>query len=126
MTLHIVTGRVRDAVHVHTTTGPDGKYSFRVPPGHYTACETAPDGYTQSYPTAATAGSTDCATPHAGRGWDVTLTSGSTDAGNDFGNFRNATYHRPNDTADTLDYAFLEAVTRATAATALHLAELEP
>ena len=44
----------------------------------------------------------------------------------DTGNFRNATYHRPDDTADTLDYVFLEAVTRATAATALHLAEPYP
>jgi hypothetical protein len=39
--------------------------------------------------------------------------------------YRNRTYHRPDDTADTLDYAFLESVVRATAATALHLAELQ-
>ncbi len=42
------------------------------------------------------------------------------------GEFRRSTYHGPGDTADTIDYAFLESVTRATAAAALHWAELEP
>lgn len=42
------------------------------------------------------------------------------------GEFRRSTYHSPDDTADTIDYAFLESVTRATAAAALHWAELEP
>ena len=45
---------------------------------------------------------------------------------NDTGEYRNATYHTPDDRADTVDYAFLESVARATAATALHLAELHP
>lgn len=43
----------------------------------------------------------------------------------DTGNFRNAAYHTAGDTPDTLDFAFVEAVTRATTATLLHLAELE-
>jgi hypothetical protein len=84
-----------NAVHMHTTTssaaGFEGTYSFSAPPGTYTACETVPTGYTQSFPKATTAGSVACVSPHSGRGWAVTLTSGGTDPGNDFGNFRNAT-----------------------------------
>ena len=37
-----------NAVHMHTNTANDGTYSFSAPPGSYTACETVPDGYTQS------------------------------------------------------------------------------
>ena len=80
-----------NAVHLHATTAADGTYSISAPPGSYTACETVPTGYTQSYPNATTAGTVACAAPHAGRGWTVVLTSGSTDSGNDFGNFQNAT-----------------------------------
>jgi len=80
-----------NAVHLHTTTDANGDYSFSAPPGSYTACETVPSGYTQSYPTSSTPNTTNCVSPHSGRGWVVTLTSGSTDSGNDFGNFRNAT-----------------------------------
>ena len=77
--------------HQHTTTGADGAYSFSAPPGTYTACETVPAGYTQSYPNAMTPGTTNCPDPHGGRGWIVVLTSGSTDSGNDFGNFQPGT-----------------------------------
>ena len=80
-----------NAVHLHQTTDANGDYSFSAPPGSYTACETAPTGYTQSYPTASTPNTTACASPHSGRGWVVVLTSNSTDSGNDFGNFQNAT-----------------------------------
>jgi hypothetical protein len=80
-----------NAVHLHTTTAANGTYSISAPPGSYTACETVPAGYTQSFPKSGTAGSTACAAPHSGRGWMVTLTSGGTDSGNNFGNFRNAT-----------------------------------
>ncbi len=80
-----------NAVHLHTTTAGGGLYSFSAPPGSYTACETVPTGYTQSYPTATTPDSVACTSPHSGRGWTVTLTSGSTDSGNDFGNFQNGT-----------------------------------
>ena len=52
-TIHLFGRTVRgNAVHLHTTTGADGTYSFSAPPGGYTACETVPTGYTQSYPTA--------------------------------------------------------------------------
>ena len=43
-------------------------------------------------------------------------------AASDTGEFRGSHYHRPSDTPDTIDYAFLEGVTRATAAAALHWA----
>jgi hypothetical protein len=77
------------AVHLHTTTDVNGAYSFSAPPGNYTACETVPTGYTQSFPTSGPS----CAghTGASGIGYTVVLTSGGTDAGNDFGNFRNVT-----------------------------------
>lgn len=81
-----------NAVHEHTTTGPTGAYSFTgIRPGSYQVCETVPAGYTQSYPTGTTVGSTACSDPHSGRGWAITLASGDADTGNDFGNFQNAT-----------------------------------
>ena len=78
-----------NAVHVHTMTDADGNYSFSVAPGSYTVCETVPAGYTQSFPTSgpSCAGHEDA----SGFGYSITLASGQTDAGNDFGNFRNAT-----------------------------------
>ena len=42
----------------------------------------------------------------------------------DTANFRNPNYHRPTDTPDTLDYAFLDNVTRALVATVAAHAEL--
>jgi hypothetical protein len=78
-----------NAVHLHTTTAADGTYSISAPPGSYTACETVPTGYTQSFPTSGPS----CAghTGASGFGYTVTLTSNGTDSGNDFGNFRNGT-----------------------------------
>ena len=43
----------------------------------------------------------------------------------DTGEFRSSAYHSPSDTPEKIDYAFLESVTRATAAASLHWAELE-
>jgi hypothetical protein len=90
VTIHLFgTDGLGNAVHLHTTTAADGTYSISAPPGSYTACETVPAGYTQSYPTS---GPSCAGHPGAsGIGWAVTLTSGSLDSGNDFGNFRNAT-----------------------------------
>jgi hypothetical protein len=78
-----------NAVHLHTTTDANGNYSFSAPPGSYTACESVPAGYTQSFPTSGPS----CAghTGASGIGYTVTLTSGGTDSGNDFGNFQNGT-----------------------------------
>ena len=42
----------------------------------------------------------------------------------DTANFRNPHYHKPSDVADTLNYAFLQSVARATAATLLETATL--
>jgi SdrD B-like domain len=76
-------------VHNHALTDSNGAYSISAPPGSYTACETVPTGYTQSFPTSGPS----CAghTGASGIGWAVTLTSGLLDSGNDFGNFRPAT-----------------------------------
>jgi SdrD B-like protein len=78
-----------NAVHLHATTDANGNYSISAPPGSYTACETVPAGYTQSFPT-----SGPSCSAHTGQstfGYTVTLTSNGTDSGNDFGNFRNVT-----------------------------------
>lgn len=44
----------------------------------------------------------------------------------DTANFRNPNYHQPSDRVDTLDFGFMAQVTRATAATLLEWAEIEP
>jgi len=78
-----------NAVHQHATTDANGAYSFSVAPGSYTVCESVPAGFTQSFPSSGA----DCAGHDgaSGFGYAITLTSGETDSGNDFGNFRNAT-----------------------------------
>ncbi|MDX1449199.1 MAG: SdrD B-like domain-containing protein, partial [Acidimicrobiia bacterium] len=70
-------------VHEHATTDANGDYSFTVPPGSYTVCESQVGGWTQSYPQAGA----DCSEHGGGVGYDITLTSNETDSGNDFGNF---------------------------------------
>ena len=67
-------------VNLSTTTDATGTYSFSVKPGTYTVSETQQAGWTQSYPDIPGDGD-----------WDVTLTSGQNDTGNDFGNWRHAT-----------------------------------
>ena len=76
-------------VHLHTTTANDGTYSIQAPPGNYTACETVPAGYTQSFPTSGPSCSGHSGA--SGIGWTVTLTSNGLDPGNNFGNYRPAT-----------------------------------
>ncbi len=44
----------------------------------------------------------------------------------DSGEFRSDAYHSPHDTADSLDYEFIESITKAALATTLHLAKLTP
>jgi hypothetical protein len=68
------------AVNVSTTTDASGNYSFTVNPGVYTVSEDQKAGWIQSYPDIPGDGD-----------WDITLTSGQTDSGNDFGNFQAAT-----------------------------------
>src|SRR5262245_64390581 len=76
-----------DYRHVHvvtvsTTTDANGNSSFTVNPGIYTVSEDQKAGWHQSYPDIPGDGD-----------WDITLTSGQTDSGNDFGNFVNGSIH---------------------------------
>jgi hypothetical protein len=92
--IHIFgTDGLGNPIHNHTNTDANGNYTLSVPPGSYTVCESPPAGYTQSFPSSG-AGIVDCST-HTGvpgtKGYSITLTSGQLDAGNDFGNFANAT-----------------------------------
>src|SRR5262249_33134257 len=75
------------AVHLQATTDANGDSSIVAPPGSYTVCETIPSGYTQSFP----ASGADCSGHGGGFGYSITLASGDSDTGNDFGNFRNGT-----------------------------------
>ena len=71
-----------------TTTDADGKYSLTLDPGDYVVCETLEPSWFQSAPS-----NSKCqAVSGAGKGGHaVTVTSGSSSAGNDFGNFRQGT-----------------------------------
>ena len=73
-------------VHQHAITDADGAYSFTVAPGSYTVCETQVTGWTQSYP----ASGADCSEHGGGVGYSIVLISAGVDAGNDFGNFLQA------------------------------------
>ena len=71
-------------------TDATGAYELSLDPGKYVVCEeTESAAWTQSAPnnTICAAGA---ATLEPG-GWAITITSGSTDTGNDFGNFQNGT-----------------------------------
>ena len=65
------------AVHVTDVTDANGDYSFTVNPGSYTVSEEQQAGWTQTFP--------------ASGDYDIVLTSGETETGNDFGNFQQAT-----------------------------------
>ena len=65
------------AVTASTTTNSTGHYELSLAPGSYNVTETLKAGWTQSFPAAGI--------------YAITLTSGEVDAGNDFGNFQNAT-----------------------------------
>jgi SdrD B-like domain len=75
-----------NAVHEHATTDANGDYSFSVAPGSYTVCETTTGqtGWVQSFPTSGE----DCSSHSgaSGLGYSVTVTSGETESGKDFGN----------------------------------------
>ncbi len=68
-------------------TGADGKYRFELEPGAYIIVEEARNSWFQSQPIADVDGGTN---GHAEHGYAVVLQSGDQDAGNDFGNYRNA------------------------------------
>jgi hypothetical protein len=71
-------------IHLHDTTDAAG-YSFSVPPGTYTVCETQQAGWTQTFPSSGA----DCSAHGGGTGYSIVLTSGMADTDNHFGNFDN-------------------------------------
>src|SRR5262249_29645898 len=77
-----------------TTTDASGAYSFSLNPGKYVVCEVLQATWTQSRPTANThcngAANTDQPALGAG-GFAVTITSGSTEQNNNFGNLQHGT-----------------------------------
>ena len=71
------------------TTDALGEYSFSLNPGEYVVCEVLKANWTQSEPSGAPA---ECAdTGLAAHGYAITVTSGSTETGNVFGNFQQGT-----------------------------------
>jgi protocatechuate 3,4-dioxygenase beta subunit len=94
ITIHLFgTDGAGNDVHEHTTTDPNGDYSFvDLVPGQYKACEEIPDGFYQSFP----ASGADCNghTTEAAEGttiglvgYDLTLVSDDVAMDKDFGNF---------------------------------------
>jgi hypothetical protein len=76
-----------NAVNLTDVTDADGNYSFTVNPGTYTVSEEQQAGWTQSGPDLlADAGDNDAGATDGD--WDIVLTSGQIDSGNDFGNFQ--------------------------------------
>src|SRR5262245_1898992 len=80
------TDGVGNAVHLHTTTGSDGTYSFTVNPGSYTVCESLQANWVQSFPTSGADCTAHPGTSGANLGYSVTVTSGGGVANRDFGN----------------------------------------
>lgn len=76
-----------------TLTDANGAYSFTdmVPGVRYFIAEELRADWTQSSPHGTTGGDASNAFADKGYGWDVTLDSGETDSGNDFGNWQYAT-----------------------------------
>jgi hypothetical protein len=75
------------AVNLTDVTDANGDYSFTVNPGTYTVSEEQQAGWTQSGPDLlADAGDNDAGATDGD--WDIVLTSGQVDSGNDFGNFQ--------------------------------------
>jgi uncharacterized repeat protein (TIGR01451 family) len=66
-------------------TGPAGAYDLELAPGRYVLCEVAQAGWTQSKPANALCAAVAGVAPG---GYSVTVTSGSSAAGSDFGNHR--------------------------------------
>ena len=74
-----------------TTAAGTGAYALQLSPGKYVVCEVLQAGLTQSEPAPA---DNECGDTIAGLGdggYAITVTSGSSDPGNEFGNFRRAT-----------------------------------
>ena len=73
---------------VSDTTDANGLYSFSLNPGNYVVCEVLQATWIQSEP----AGPDECSATGLGAdGYAITVTSGSSDTDNEFGNYQNAT-----------------------------------
>lgn len=90
--IHVYSGTT-EVTGSPATTDSSGNYSINLNPGTYTVCEEITDhtGWVQSYPVAATTGSTACPSTLGGgvlaaRGWSVTVVSQGTVTLRDFGN----------------------------------------
>jgi len=76
-------------VDTQTTASSTGTYTTKaLAPGTYFVCESTSGqtGWVQTYPKAATAGSTSCSAKDGGQGWKVTITSGTNVTVQNFGN----------------------------------------
>ena len=74
-----------------TTTDASGNYSFSLDPGTYVVCEVAQATWTQSKPSNDLCSAIAAGEGVADGGYAVTITSGSTETGNDFGNWQQGT-----------------------------------
>src|SRR5262249_21588416 len=78
----------------HTVNGADGAYSLSLAPGKYIVVEVLQSGWNQSFPDGNSVlanGLNTGAITLGSKGYAITLGSGTTDDGNDFGNHQNAT-----------------------------------
>jgi hypothetical protein len=75
-----------------TTTNASGAYSLSLNPGQYIIVEVAQNGWTQSFPSNApselAAGLNTGAITLGAQGYPITVTSGQSNSGRDFGNFQ--------------------------------------
>ena len=71
-------------------TDASGNYTMTFPSGRYIVCEVLQAGWAQSFPTASGA-SCSAGAGLAPRGWAINLVGVVVDAGNDFGNYQQAT-----------------------------------
>ena len=88
VTIKLLNAAGTSVVQTTTTAATTGAYSFTgITPGSYLVCEFPSAGWTQSAPS-----NTACSgvTGAAPGGYAITLTSGQSDTGNDFGNWRYA------------------------------------
>jgi hypothetical protein len=76
-----------DTLATSTTTDADGNYLLTLAPGDYVVCEVLETGWTQSEPANTICEADTIDNTLAPGGYAVTITSGSSETGNDFGNF---------------------------------------
>ncbi|MGH2489360.1 MAG: SdrD B-like domain-containing protein, partial [Candidatus Limnocylindria bacterium] len=77
-----------DTLAATDVTDATGAYSFSLDPGDYVVCEVLQANWTQSEPSNAICDDDTIDATVADGGYAVTITSGSSEPGNDFGNFQ--------------------------------------